>query len=1372
MSQQDQYSAPSPSPDEDHELSSFESPTAGEFDGPELSGTDDAPRGRSDDAEDESDDDQEEDDDHADEPVRAALFSESNESEFDAARDLAADLALGDGENEDESEDGEEDDDEEEDEDDTEDTEDTESTEDTEEGEDRHDGELELARDSFEDEGGAVSDDSDDADDLDHAEAADATERASIEDADGADSESGAESGAEVSEGDGEAAAGAPSTGRGRGRDGARGGRWGRDRDRGRDGDRPSRPLREAGGEHAVLESDGKAPADRSSIMVVNDSSGEECRIAILQKGRLDAIFAERGTTVTQVGNIYKGRVTNVEPAIQAAFVDFGEEQSGFLHISDLHPRYFPGGERTERVGKKIPRRDRPMMQEALRRGDEVLVQVLKQGIGTKGPTLTSYLSIPGRLLVMMPWMDKSGVSRKVEDEDQRRAMKKILDSLDLPEGFGFILRTAGFDRTKTELQRDASYLHRLWTVMEKRMKAVGAPCELYTESDLLIRTIRDVVDASIGAIVVDSESAFRRAKTFLEVVAPRSAPDVVYYDRQIPIFHAFDVERQIELTHARIVPLRSGGALVIDQTEALVAIDVNSGRSRSARDSETNAFNTNCEAVDEIARQLRLRDLGGVIINDLIDMRSMKNRREVEDRFWSALRRDKAKTTIAPISEFGILEMTRQRMRPSLRKTHYIDCPHCAGHGEVKMPDAVAGDALRRIAYLLHYDRVARVEMACAPRVASVLLSTRRRVIDDLEDRSGKRIDIRISEALAVDRIDLYAYDDRGADIDVERLPAVAPPKINELSRSGPAGHAPVAAPVEMEEGGDGRRRRRRRKPGPADASAILLAGGFDSHEPEAADEPSLAEVIRRREVADAAAQKLAAQQAATQKTQAPAADVSASDTAIDPSVKPLRVWQFAQTLGVTAGDIINRCRRDGHRTIENRESMMSPELMGLVRVWFAAGRPAAQPSTGDDGGGRRRRRRGRGGRGGRGDMPEMLDGQGMMDGQGRDQSPPAPAVLASGMAPVVAGTIAPAPMAPFGSAPGSITPISTTVGGEEWESADQEQERDLSPRMAAPAVLDDRPRRIHELAKELGVTSKELLARCATESIAAKSHSSSIPPEVCATIRAWYAPPVGDDQGDDAGSDGEFVTTRAAGPSTMKPDFSGKPQKLQQGTAPNSGVPVSIGMERSTMSRSGGVAAPNSGVPVSIGTEGGRGFEAEPSGQDGGDENGGPDQGGSGGEERGRRRRRRGRGKRGGGQGGGPSGGQNGGQSAGQFGEHGAGNGQRSGERRPDERRDNRRDERGPEGRGEGRRDGRGGNRNRNDQERGRDGNRPGHGDRPQSAGGSSSQSAPQQPAAPKSVAPPTPEPKVPAIRPLYGLGRSRKISPAARKSQARDS
>ncbi|MBM4098974.1 MAG: Rne/Rng family ribonuclease [Planctomycetes bacterium] len=587
------------------------------------------------------------------------------------------------------------------------------------------------------------------------------------------------------------------------------------------------------------------AGAKRRQLMVVNDVPGEECRIAILEEGRLEQIFAERESTATNVGNIYKGRVMNVEPAIQAAFVDFGEGQNGFLHISDLHPKYFPGGDKTERVGKKIARRDRPPIQEALKRGQEVIVQVLKEGIGTKGPTLTSYVSIPGRLLVMMPQMDKVGVSRKVDDEDQRREMRRILDSLELPEGFGFILRTAGFDRTKTELQRDALYLQRLWEAMERRMNSTGAPCTLYTESDLLVRTIRDIADDSVEAIVVDSESAFLRARTFLQVVAPINAPKLLFYDRAAPLFEAFGVERQVEQIHAREVPLPSGGALVIDQTEAMVAIDVNSGKSRSARDSETNAFNTNKEAVDEIARQLRLRDLGGIIVNDLIDMRSLKHRREIESRFDQNLRRDRAKTTTLEISDFGIVEMTRQRMRPGLHKTQFMDCPHCHGSGEVRVPDAVAADILRRIGLLFCHDRVMRAEVVCSSRVAGVFLSTRRNALHELEERAGKRVDIRISEAFAMDRVDIYAYDDRGADVEVDRLPRIPVPRLAELLEELPESDEDDG--TDAPDSGGRRGRRRRRRPAPADATAIALAGGFDDLPTPSADEPSVSELIRR---------------------------------------------------------------------------------------------------------------------------------------------------------------------------------------------------------------------------------------------------------------------------------------------------------------------------------------------------------------------------------------------------------------------------------------------------------------------------------------------------------------------------------------------
>lgn len=516
--------------------------------------------------------------------------------------------------------------------------------------------------------------------------------------------------------------------------------------------------------------------------MLINYVTGEECRIAIVENGKLEEFTSEKFAAQSRVGNIYVGKVINVEPAIQAAFVDFGVGDNGFLHVSDLHPRYFPGesDDATEQVGHKTPRRERPPIQAALRRGDEVFVQVLKEGVGTKGPTLTSYLSIPGRFLVMMPQMDKVGVSRKVEDEEQRRKMREILDQLELPEGFGFILRTAGLERTKMELKRDLAYLVRLYKDMERRRAQGDKPRLLYAESDLLVRALRDQLTTDVDEIVIDNEQALQRASRFLKIVAPRTSTKLLHYPGRTPIYHAFAVEEQIAHIHAREVPLPSGGRLVIDQTEALVAIDVNSGKSRDSRDAEENAYQTNLEAVDEICRQLRLRDQGGIVVNDLIDMRSLAHRKDVESRLRERLKRDRARTTITTISQFGILEMTRQRMRASSESLHFADCPVCRGRGLVQKPESVTGDALRELAALLDVDKVGRVELVVSPRVAGELLSAKRHLLSRIERSSGKRVDVRVSEAVPVDRVTFYAYDTLGADIDLTQpLPRKRPAEL-----------------------------------------------------------------------------------------------------------------------------------------------------------------------------------------------------------------------------------------------------------------------------------------------------------------------------------------------------------------------------------------------------------------------------------------------------------------------------------------------------------------------------------------------------------------------------------------------------------------
>ncbi|HEY8668162.1 MAG TPA: Rne/Rng family ribonuclease, partial [Tepidisphaeraceae bacterium] len=390
--------------------------------------------------------------------------------------------------------------------------------------------------------------------------------------------------------------------------------------------------------------------------MLINVSEGEECRIAILEDGKLDELYMERTSSTSHVGNIYKGRVTNVEPSIQAAFVDFGLGRNGFLHISDLMPTYFGrrGDDIQESVGRKMARRDRPPIQRCLRRGDEIVVQIIKEGIGTKGPTLSTYLSIPGRIIVMMPGMGKMGVSKKIEDEEERRRLRQILDSLKPPKDVGFIIRTAGIDKSKTEIQRDLTYLTRLWLQIEKKRTSGPGPMELYTEGDLVTRTVRDVFTSDVDRIVVDNKEVAKRIKEVIKLANPRSKNKVELYEDGIPLFHKAGVEKEIELMYSRHVPLPSGGSLVIDSTEAIVAIDVNSGKFRDHNDAETTAFKTDMEAADEIPRQLKLRDLGGVIICDFIDLRYERHRHDLERRLHENLKDDRAKTKVLRMSQFG----------------------------------------------------------------------------------------------------------------------------------------------------------------------------------------------------------------------------------------------------------------------------------------------------------------------------------------------------------------------------------------------------------------------------------------------------------------------------------------------------------------------------------------------------------------------------------------------------------------------------------------------------------------------------------------------------------------------------------------------
>ena len=541
--------------------------------------------------------------------------------------------------------------------------------------------------------------------------------------------------------------------------------------------------------------------------MLINVAQPEECRIAIMEDGVLEELYVERTGQDNYVGNIYKGVVVNLEPSIQAAFIDFGVGRNGFLHISDIEPQYFrqggfdpdkplgpPSARRPRRgtsavgdevdegedfeevVDDKSPRqrpmrpgarpRFKPPIQEILRRGDELLVQVIKEGIGTKGPTLSTYISIPGRYLVLMPALGRIGVSRKIEDEDTRRRLRDIMLELNPPRGIGFIVRTAGSDRSKRELSRDLAYLLRLWKVIARRIKKLPGPVDIYQESDMIIRTIRDIFTADVDTIYIDEKSAYERAREFLQLVMPRYVNRLQLYEGKEPLFFKHRLDEEIIKIHQRTVPLKAGGSIVVDQTEALVAIDVNSGSFRADDNAEESAFQMNMQAAREIARQIRLRDLGGVIVNDFIDMHKEKHRRGVERALRDAVKRDRARTKILRTSPFGLIEMTRQRVRPSLKRGAYSDCPCCHGSAVVKTPESMAIDVVRLLIVAAQRPQVARLTVNVAPEVADYLNNRKRSELARLETEGHMTVQVLSTEGVEPEHLTFQCWDADGRDV------------------------------------------------------------------------------------------------------------------------------------------------------------------------------------------------------------------------------------------------------------------------------------------------------------------------------------------------------------------------------------------------------------------------------------------------------------------------------------------------------------------------------------------------------------------------------------------------------------------------------
>jgi ribonuclease E len=500
--------------------------------------------------------------------------------------------------------------------------------------------------------------------------------------------------------------------------------------------------------------------------MLINVAESEECRVAVVDNRSLEELYIERASLSSRVGNIYKGRVVNIESGIQAAFIDFGIGRNGFLHISDLHHRYFSkaGPDEVENVGRRKSLRERPPVQNCLRKGDEIVVQVTKGGIKTKGPTLSTYLALAGKYLVMLPWMRRHGVSHKIEDVEERKRLRQILEETKPPKGHGFIIRTAGQGCSKRDIQNDLRYLKRLWAAIKKRIDAEKSPAELYQESNLVIRTLRDVFNSEISEIVCDSEGVVRKIKDFLAIASPRLKRRVTYYDGKIPLFHKYQIEDEITKIQSRTVELKGGGSIVIEQTEALVSIDVNSGRYRRHQSAEQTAYKSNIEAADEIARQLRLRDLGGLIICDFIDMRSEKHRKDVEKAFRAAVKADRARSRILRISQFGVVEMTRQRMRPSLQSSTYLACPHCAGSGFVKSHESLALELIRLLNLSASKEEIKRIELFVSPEVADYLQNEKRAAITQIEQFSDKRVIIHSAPSYSGEKHDLVCSNERGS--------------------------------------------------------------------------------------------------------------------------------------------------------------------------------------------------------------------------------------------------------------------------------------------------------------------------------------------------------------------------------------------------------------------------------------------------------------------------------------------------------------------------------------------------------------------------------------------------------------------------------
>lgn len=490
-----------------------------------------------------------------------------------------------------------------------------------------------------------------------------------------------------------------------------------------------------------------KSNKKHTKEIIINEE-GLETRVAVLEEGKMEGFFVERASEERIVGSIFKGKIQNIEDSLQAAFVDIGMRKNAFIHYWDMIPEDAARLEAEEGVSRSRGSRKKKYapgeMAKKFPVGSEIVVQVTKGAIGTKGPRVTANLSVPGRYLVMMPGSRLKGVSKKIDDAKERDRLKKVLARLPAPPELGLIVRTAGAGARQVSFARDTRALVDTWKEIEKGIEEVPAPCRLYQEPALVERVVRDSLTEDVERIVIDDKDEYNRIKDLVSRISRRGRNRIKLYDGHVPIFEHFDIERQLESAFQRKVWLKSGGYLIFDETEALVAIDVNTGRHKGGKTQEEAILEVNLEAADEAARQLRLRNVGGLVVIDFIDMKSRRHQNAVYRALKEAVKRDKARTNVLPVSDLGLIEMTRQRAEESIRAANFTDCPYCKGRGKVKSALSMSVEIQRRLAQVMRAQRKTSdlaLRITVNPSVLDRLRSEDEDMLVELENKHGARL-------------------------------------------------------------------------------------------------------------------------------------------------------------------------------------------------------------------------------------------------------------------------------------------------------------------------------------------------------------------------------------------------------------------------------------------------------------------------------------------------------------------------------------------------------------------------------------------------------------------------------------------------------